>query len=79
MVGASSLTTADSDLCQVITTQLAETRRASLARLAVKVDQGCVTLRGRVGSFYERQIAITCCQSAAGVSLVIDHVEVAVN
>jgi osmotically-inducible protein OsmY len=79
MVGASKLSSTDLALHEQIVSHLTETRRANIARLAVEVDCGCVTLQGRVDTFYERQIAITCCQSAAGVSQIIDQVEVAVN
>jgi hypothetical protein len=36
-----------------------------------------VTLRGCVGSFYERQIAIQACRMLSGIQQLIDAVEVA--
>jgi osmotically-inducible protein OsmY len=60
-----------------IATQLAETRRASVARLSVDVEAGAVTLRGCVGSFYEKQIAIQACRVLDGIEQLIDAVEVA--
>ena len=59
-----------------IATQLAETRRPSLQRLSVDVEGGAVTLRGRVGSFYEKQIAIQACRVLSGIEQLIDAVEV---
>jgi osmotically-inducible protein OsmY len=69
--------TADRLLASQITTQLAETNRASLKRLSVNVRAGEVTLRGSVGSFYEKQIAIQACRMLAGIERLIDAVEVA--
>lgn len=59
-----------------ISTQLAETRRPSLQRLSVDVEAGEVTLRGCVGSFYEKQIAIQACRTLGGIERLIDAVEV---
>lgn len=64
-------------LASQITTQLAGTNRASLKRLSVAVQDGEVTLRGSVGSFYEKQIAIQTCRMLAGIERLIDAVEVA--
>ncbi len=77
-VGPASFAT-DRELKKRIDEQLAETRRPNLLRLAVVVNAGCVTIRGCVQSFYERQLAIRTCQSLAGVERLIDAVEVAVN
>jgi osmotically-inducible protein OsmY len=71
------LATADRLLASQIATQLAETNRASLRRLSVDVSAGEVTLRGSVGSFYEKQIAIQACRMLAGIERLIDAVEVA--
>jgi osmotically-inducible protein OsmY len=68
---------ADRLLASQIATQLAETNRASLRRLSVNVTRGEVTLRGSVGSFYEKQIAIQACRMLAGIERLIDAVEVA--
>ena len=68
---------ADYVLADRITTQLAETHRASLRRLSVDVHAGEVTLRGSVSSFHERQIAIQTCRELPGIDRLIDAVEVA--
>jgi osmotically-inducible protein OsmY len=69
-------TTADYQLANRIASQLAETNRANLKRLSVNVRAGEVTLRGNVGSFYERQIAIQACRELPGIDHLIDAVEV---
>ena len=74
---ATSFGQADYLLASRITTQLAETNRANLRRLTVNVRAGEVTVRGSVGSFYERQIAIQTCREMPGIGQVIDAVEVA--
>jgi osmotically-inducible protein OsmY len=42
----------------------------------VQVDSGEVTVRGRVDSFYEKQIAMTTCQNVAGVMAIVDQIDV---
>jgi osmotically-inducible protein OsmY len=64
-------------LASRIASQLAETNWASLRRLSVDVQAGAVTLRGCVGSFHEKQIAIQACRILAGIDQLIDAVEVA--
>jgi osmotically-inducible protein OsmY len=66
----------DDQLASQIVRQLAGTNRANLKRLAVDVREGSVTLRGRVASFYEKQIAIEACRLRADLGRLIDAVEV---
>ena len=68
---------ADRLLADKIVTNLAETHRFNLKRLSVDVHAGEVTLRGCVGSFYEKQIAIQTCRVLPGIDRLIDAVEVA--
>ena len=42
----------------------------------IEVDQGEVTLTGKVQSYYEKQIAMTSCQNVAGVVTLIDEIVV---
>jgi osmotically-inducible protein OsmY len=72
----SPLIAADQDLCRRVLGELAGTHRLSLQRLGVEVRQGTVHLRGRVKSFYEKQLAIHSCIRAAGAGRVVDAVEV---
>ncbi|MCI0361869.1 MAG: BON domain-containing protein [Planctomycetaceae bacterium] len=74
---AATLRSSDRQLERQIASHLAETNRPSLRRLAVNVADGNVTLRGRVTSFYEKQIAIQTCRVLAGVERLTDAVEVA--
>jgi osmotically-inducible protein OsmY len=69
----------DHMLAREISLQLAETNRSSLKQLSVDVSGGRVTLRGKVGSFYEKQIAIQTCRVLAGIERMIDAVEVAAS
>jgi osmotically-inducible protein OsmY len=48
-----------------------------LRTVEVKASQGVVTINGQVNSFYERQLCINCCQRVAGVTNLVDKVEVA--
>ena len=43
----------------------------------VEADDGIVTLTGRVGTFYQKQIWLNGAQRVAGVRRVIDEIEVA--
>lgn len=72
-----SKTIADQDMERRITSQLAESHRPGLKRLAVRVNEGRVTLRGCVGSFHEKQIAIQACRMFAANERFVDAVEVA--
>lgn len=44
--------------------------------IAIQVEGGVVTLRGKVGSLRERDAAIGTAQSTKGVTRVIDHLQV---
>lgn len=44
--------------------------------IQVEADQGTVTLAGRVGSFYYKQLWLSGAQRVAGVRRVIDEIEV---
>jgi osmotically-inducible protein OsmY len=67
----------DEVLTDRIVNQLAGANRPSLRRLSVAVRAGEVTLRGSVGSFHEKQIAIQACRALEGIERLIDAVEVA--
>lgn len=67
----------DAEIHRQIAQQLAETNRQSLRRLAVKVQNGHVTLRGLVQSFYEKQLAIHSCHAVTGAGCLRDEIAVA--
>ena len=67
----------DSDLQSRVSSFLASRYLPALRRLSVQASGGVVTLCGKVGSFYEKQVALNTCQRVAGVQRLIDAVEVA--
>jgi osmotically-inducible protein OsmY len=48
----------------------------ALRNIAVVADEGKVTLRGTVTSFYHKQLCIHACRTVPGVAGLIDEVEV---
>jgi hypothetical protein len=75
-----SLTTsssaADRDLESRIESYLAMRHVPGLRQLEVLANNGIVTLRGQVRSFYEKQLSHHCCRRVAGVVQLIDAVDV---
>jgi osmotically-inducible protein OsmY len=49
----------------------------TLHELDISIEDGALTLQGQVGSFYEKQIAISICQRVPGVLIFIDKIAVA--
>jgi osmotically-inducible protein OsmY len=68
--------TVDADLEGRIRIFLAQKNASALQRIAVSASEGTVRVRGRVHSFYEKQLCLNCCQHVAGVIRVIDEIEV---
>lgn len=64
----------DRHLAALVSAHLAARHRPTLRRLAVEVHDGEVTVRGRVGSFYEKQLTGDCCRHVPGVRRLIDEV-----
>ena len=56
--------------------ELKKRQFASLQTLTVDVVNDEVTVTGKLDSFYEKQIAISACQSAWGMTKLIDRIEV---
>lgn len=67
---------ADRDLERRIVNFLSRRHVPGLRQLEVKANNGIVTLRGQVRSFYEKQLSHHCCRRVAGVVQLIDAVEV---
>ncbi|MCR9119844.1 MAG: BON domain-containing protein [bacterium] len=67
---------ADQELSKRIQSFFHQRRIVALGNVGVDVLGGVVTISGAVRSFYEKQIAISCCQRVAGVVRLIDQVEV---
>jgi osmotically-inducible protein OsmY len=73
--GESGWTQLDSDLKRRVVNFINQ-QFPRLRTVEVEAAQGVVTINGRVSTFYERQLCIYCCQRVAGVTGLIDKVEV---
>lgn len=67
---------ADRDLERRVTNFLAGRHVPGLRHVEVEAHNGTVTLRGRVRTFYEKQLCQDCCRRVAGVVQFIDDVDV---
>lgn len=67
---------ADRDLERRVSNYLAGRHVPGLRHLEVEAHNGTVTLRGRVYSFYEKQMCQEFCRRVAGVVRYIDAVDV---
>lgn len=56
--------------------RLAASRYGELSRISCDFHEGVLTLRGRVSSFYLKQIAQSVVRHVPGVELVVNHLEV---
>ena len=66
----------DRDLERRVSSFLAARHLPTLRRLEVAANNGTVTLRGRVHSFYEKQICQHACRRVAGVVTMVDAIDV---
>ena len=69
---------ADRDLQRRVVAYLAGRHVPSLRNLQVEVLNGRVTLRGRVRTFYEKQLGQHSARRVAGVVQLVDAIDVAV-
>jgi len=53
-----------------------QSRRPALQRVTIEVDNGIVTLSGRMPSFHTRQLCVSFCRRVAGVIRVVDKMDV---
>ncbi len=67
---------ADRDLERRVVNYLAGRHVPGLRHLEVEARNGTVTLRGRVYSFYEKQLCQESCRRVAGVVRYVDAVDV---
>jgi len=65
----------DRDLRSRVLLFLAQRGHQPLTKLEVEAHEGVVTLRGRLPSFYQRQLALACASHVAGVIRVVDLIE----
>lgn len=68
--------TRDRELERRVTSFLVGKHLPGLRHIEVEARGGVVTLRGRVRTFYEKQICHQCCRRVAGVLKFIDAVDV---
>ena len=66
----------DEDILRRVTGYLSTRHFPNFRELDVEVDQGSVTVSGRLPSYYEKQVAINTCQRVAGVIELIDEIVV---
>jgi len=66
----------DEDLERRVFQYLLDRRMPGLRQLSVRANGGTVTLRGAVGSFYEKQLCSHICRRVAGVIRLDDQVAV---
>jgi osmotically-inducible protein OsmY len=67
----------DRDLEHYVAVRLMDRNNGFLRQVVVRADNGTVTLRGTVTSFYQKQLCIQACRSVPGVATLVDEVEVA--
>ena len=67
---------ADADLRRRVVAFLASRQLAALRNLEVEAHGGTVTLRGKVQTFYEKQLTQQCSRRVAGVVRLVDEIDV---
>ena len=68
--------TSDDDLMARILNFLAAQHIPGVRSLEVVARCGVVTIRGRLRSFYQKQLCLHCCQRVAGVVRINDQLDV---
>lgn len=66
----------DRDLERRVVNFMVQRQVAAGRRITVIAEGGTVVLRGRVPSFYQKQLCLNCCSHVAGVVRLIDEIEV---
>jgi hypothetical protein len=74
LLNASPANSTDRDLARRVTSFLSTQHRPALRNLEVEVSEGTVTLRGRVATFYEKQLSGQLARRVAGVIRLVDDV-----
>lgn len=67
---------ADHELLQRVTSSLHHQGHRSIRTLEIQIERGTAVLQGRVPTFYMRQIAVECVKRVAGVTQIIDRIDV---
>lgn len=66
----------DRDLEHFLRSLLFDRGYSALRRVTVSATNGVVTLRGKMPSFYMRQLAVECTKRASGVRQLVDNLQV---
>ena len=64
------------DLVRRVKIFLSSRHQPGLRHLHIEADGGTVTMRGKVNTFYEKQLSYQCCRRVAGVVKIVDMVDV---
>lgn len=67
----------DLELAEKIAAYLVSTKSPILQKLSVQVFEGKVTLRGNVGTHFEKQLALLCYERVPGIVQLVDEIVVA--
>lgn len=70
---------ADKDLEARVKNFLIGYRMPTLSQVRVEADHGAVRLRGKVNSFFQKQLCLSCCRRVAGVLRVVDELDVSAS
>ena len=73
-----TVVSSDTDLANRVRLYLAHAGHRPVQFVKVEAHDGIVTLRGRVPSYYIRQLAIACTQRVAGVRAVNDQIRASI-
>lgn len=66
----------DSEILSRLRASLLSRHFPAFRELELSVLGGSVTLTGCVQSYYEKQVALSCCQHVVGVLELVDRIEV---
>jgi osmotically-inducible protein OsmY len=66
----------DQDLKRRVVNYLVGHKMPALRHVDVEADRGTVVLRGRVYSFFQKQLCLNCCRRVAGVIKLVDKLDV---
>lgn len=66
----------DRDLERRVCNYLLGRKMPALRQIEVMADNGTVTLRGQVSTYFQKQLCLNCCRRVAGVIELIDQVAV---
>jgi hypothetical protein len=78
MTAAEHLTSAEADdvLLKRVRCFLHQRRHRLQQSLKLSIEQGIVVVQGRMPTFYLRQVALECVKRVAGVTQIVDLIEV---